>query len=169
MRAPITPKGLLEQDSTRLKNLFMLLKRDPNTKDMSEHLLYELQKFKPVNIANIFQKRDEFDTYVWHNILRDPSYKKGTSFVFTTHPHYLPLDEKGQAFEKRFLFLLTDKIYHLDKTQDRRDLFRAMLIAYKETVDPKISEKLQYLNGIKFTLSRQFFEDMALFIKSNLI
>lgn len=170
MSAPITPDILLTSDLKNMKNLREVIPT-MGLKKKLEVFINDLELFesKRLGAPNIFEKRVEIQRCLWDNILSDPDYKRSISFVFTDHPEYIPLDAKGQAFEKRFLSLLNDKLYHLDRTQDRRDIYRAMLIAYKETVDPKIVEKLQYLNGITFTLSPRFLEDVARYLRTGLL
>jgi hypothetical protein len=61
-------------------------------------------------------------------------------------------------------------MYNLDNRGDCRDVYKAMLIAYKSQVDPKIVDKLYHLHhqaGI--TLNTHFLHDVANLIKHGLI
>lgn len=61
-------------------------------------------------------------------------------------------------------------MYDLDRGQDRKDIFKAMLIAYKTEVDPKIVDKLLYLHhGAGITLNTHFLFDISKLLKDGLL
>jgi hemerythrin len=107
---------------------------------------------------NIFDIHRTIQQDLFEHIQRNPTYNRSISFIFTKHVDYsCPLENKFDNFHKRFVSLLGDKIYNLDQGQDRKDIFRAMLIAYKTEVDPLIIDKLYHLHHIEgITLNTHF-------------
>jgi hypothetical protein len=78
-------------------------------------------------------------------------------------------NEHAQAFESRMVSLLGDRLYNLDRPQDRRDVSKSMILAYRETVDPYIIQKLQHLHyNVGVALNPHFINEVVNYIKTTL-
>ena len=164
---PITKETLIDYNLDRLKSLKVVLKTDSIAKH--DDLLNDYKKLLAENPENIFGAHKIIQNGLWTDIQRDPSFNRSVSLIFIKQTNYEPLPPEGKAFELRFKFLLGNKLYNLDKTQDCRDIYKAMLVAYKETVDVKIAEKLYHLHGSGITLTPQFIQDIANILKHGIL
>jgi|SRR3978361_58906 len=160
---------LLRYNLDRLDSIHATL--DPtlqkNTKLLFNDFKSRLNALNENDHQKIILLNDEIQNALWNSLHCNPSYSRSISFVFTKNMQYEPLSPSEQAFADKFISLLGDKFYSLDKTGDRRLIFRAMLIAYKETIDPQVISKLEYLQkGIEIGFNIHFLQDMANFIKT---
>lgn len=110
-----------------------------------------------------------YQQFMWDNFHSNPNYNRSISFIFPTsveYNHFSENDPRFMAFRDQFCSLLHHKMYDLNKQNDCKDITFAMLRAYKETVDPKIIDKLQHLNHVaELTFNTKFILDLANMIK----
>lgn len=173
MAKAIQPTDLYKYDIECLQNLILGLKHDNIIMDdliskikMAE---FEFKKLPLNNYEEYFKQRSFIQDYIWNNIQRSPQYNRSVSFVFTVHPQYDDLPPKGQMFEKAFYSRLQEKrLYNLDNVSDQKKVFSAALYAYKETVDPLVIEKFQYLHNNGLDLNRQFLHTLLSIAKMHI-
>jgi hypothetical protein len=119
---------------------------------------------------SIYEIHNNIQDELWTGLQCHPLYNRSISFIFIKQVVYSPLTETEDAFRNHFVSLLGDKMYDLNSRQDCRDVYKAMLIAYKTQVDSKVIDKLYHLHhqaGI--TLNTHFLHDMANLIKHGLL
>jgi hypothetical protein len=177
-RDPITPEKLIEYNSKRLSGITEGLKNDGILNESFNLVLGQchtrVKSFDNIDLKNpqdIFDMHNGIQQELFHKIQRHPAYNRSISFIFTKHVEYPSyLDPEFEAFAVRFKSLLGATMYDLDSSQDRKDIFKAMLIAYKTEVDPKVLEKLQYLqHGAGISFNVHFLQDIATLIKHGLL
>jgi len=112
-----------------------------------------------------------YQNSLWDNIQRDPRFTRSVSMILTKEVTFEPMSPNLKAFHDRFInHLGENRLYNLDRPQDFKDIYRAMLRSYKETVDDKLVDKIHHLHhtaGIKF--SPHFLYEVASMIKHGLL
>ena len=128
------------------------------------------------NAGNSFKERlkahETYQQFMWDNFQTNPSYPRSISFIFPIVVEYKSVDDQNPQFIKfkdKFIYLLEDRLYDLNKRGDCQETTKALLLAYKDTVDPKIIEKLQHLKNTNLTFNAKFLEDMLSMIKKGLL
>jgi hypothetical protein len=79
---------------------------------------------------------------MWDHFHSEPNYHRSISFIFpvtVNYNHKAENDPHYNAFKAKFSSLLQDRLYDLNKPRDCKEISVAMLKAYKDTVDPKIT------------------------------
>jgi hypothetical protein len=174
-RDPITPEKLIEYNSKRLSGITEGLKTDGILNESFNLVLGKcktrVQDIDSRNTQSIFDMHNTIQDELWNNVQRHPEYNRSISFIFTKHVDYpSPSDPKYEAFEVHFKSLLQGRLYDLNNKGDCKEIFYAMLKAYKTQVDPKIVEKLEHLHyNAGITLNTRFLQDIANLIKQGLL
>lgn len=168
MKNKITTLALLANDHDNLKGIRNGIKYDKLDENLFKNqikdLTLKLNEFtnqRPIDIHNQYQQ------YLWDNFQRHPNYNRSISFIFIKEVEYSSLTDTQGAFAQQFKGLLGDNLYNMDKTGDCRDIYNAMLLAYKNTVDPQVISKINYLHheaGI--TMNKHFLMHIATLMKT---
>jgi hypothetical protein len=110
---------------------------------------------------------------MWDTFNVNPSYPRSISFIFPITIEYNNVaeqDPRYNAFKNQFSSLLKDRLYDLNKQSDCKEITFAMLKAYKDTVDPQILDKLQYLqHSAGLTFNSKFLLDLSLIMKQGFL
>ena len=171
---PITSYKLFKFNETRINRLQQVMEIDGNLHLFQLHLNKAknfLQGINPNDLHSVMVMNEKIQNYLWENIHSDPRFKRSVSFIFVNNLSSFPLleDEKFYMFKEKFCSLLDNKLYDLNRPQDKLAVLRALLLAYHEKVDPLIIQKLHYLhyNG-GIILNPRFLNDVVNYIKSHL-
>lgn len=151
-------KLLQEFDSMHLNMLSQALKTD-GLFPKYQKLLISLEN--DIIAGSSLDSHNKYQQVLWDHIQLDPEFKRTISFIFAKRITYTPLSERAQAFHDSFISKLNttkpNKVYDLNKISDRREIFNAMLLAFRETTDSKILQKIKYLEQhIQLGFTREF-------------
>jgi hypothetical protein len=160
----VTQQNLLDHDTKMLKSLLSTMETNGVDKNFEKVLENCKSVLKDYSMSP-FARHNAFQQILWDNVQCHPLYTRSVSFVYVKEMTYEPLSEKGNAFAAEFKSLLGNKLYNLDRGEDRQAIYKAMLIAFKNQVDPQIHRKLEYLQGMGIGFNTHFLHDVANLIK----
>jgi len=155
----ITSDDIIDFNKNRLRGIVTTMETDRIDSTFCKDIIEKHKaNFNTVNKAkfqDVINAHDACQQDLWSNIHLNDNYKRSISFVFfDPHSVNCTVDDmpKVNAFRNRFITLLPDRLYNLDKKSDLHLVERAALQAYKEEVDPLIIQKLMFLqnNGVIF-------------------
>jgi hypothetical protein len=137
--------------------------------DKNASMAFEVTLDKVIEILkteqSILVQNNNIQTILWNDIQCHPHYKRSVSFIFTPTISVSPSDLRFELYKNKFCASLSDRMYDLNKTQDRKDIFTAMLKAYYE-VDPKFVQKLEYYHrSMNLDIDKLFLQCLAQVIK----
>jgi hypothetical protein len=176
MSHPTEMSALRSIDRTHLQSVLESLKHDHCYTDKHDYLYKQATEILNAS-CNTFAEQQHmhniYQQFMWDNFHADPNYLLSISFIFpvtVNYNHVAENDPRFCAFKDNFSSLLQDKLYDLNKQSDCKDITFAMLKAYKETVDPKIIEKLQHLQHVAgITFNSKFLLDLTAIMKQSLL
>jgi hypothetical protein len=167
------PINLTDHNSGSIKNIRSVYNTKNNYPIIDEQLLkYKLQfenLLKNTN-NNLITLQEQYQKFLWESFQLNPNNERSISLIFAKEVLYQPFSEKQERFANHFKSLLADKVYDLDQRGDCQQIYKAMLIAYKENVDANIIKKLHYLNkDIDIEFNVHFLHYTAKWIKDGLL
>jgi hypothetical protein len=177
MSDTFTLNNLLDLDKKHLLSVINSMVHD-NIFDKDIHNPFKKQAENILNNSgsSFIEKQQahrDYQQFMWDNFHTNPSYPRSISFIFPVVVDYNNPSEQDPRFgnfSEKFISLLGDKLYDLNKRGDCEAISKAMMVAYKDTVDPKIIEKLQHLqHTANITFNSKFLEDLASMIKHGII
>ena len=88
----------------------------------------------------VYILHEKIQYILFKNIECNPVYPRSMSYIYIqkVQDHCLTPEE---AFRRRFIYLLSDKMYNIDQPKDCHEITKAMLLAYKGTIDPLALKK----------------------------
>lgn len=169
-RDPITWKDLIDYNEDRVAKIPIALHNDGlNVEDyqpmFDKHKAVLQVTIKDRTLQEVIRIHNEFQRELWNNIQRDPKCNRSVSLIFIKQMEHIPLDNQELAFQKRFIGLLGDKMYDLNKPQDAKDIYRATLISYRDVYDKDCLKKMIFLKQNGITFSNPFLQELMSMLK----
>lgn len=116
-----------------------------------------------------FKANSDVQNLLWREIQSHPMYKRSVAFTFTEFQTQTPIMDKYTIYQNKFTSMLSDRNYSTSSISDRREIYKAMLIAYRE-IDPEISRKINYfVNTSGIQIDNQFLHVLGGLIRDTLI
>jgi hypothetical protein len=152
----------------RLESISMALLHDNITDNIFRKTLGE--SFNILNTENdIFKMHPRIQDLLWNNMQCNPIYRRSVAFTFVEHQDILVSNNKYDVYKNKFISLLSDRKYDPNKIGDRKEIFRAMLRAYRE-VDNDLTKKIMHMvNETGITIDNDFLTIFAKLIKETLV
>lgn len=173
----ISIQNLIEKDKEHLASVIKGLQHDniyverihDPLKDQAENIL----KNSGSSFVDQQQSHNIYQKFMWEHFQNNYNYPRSISFIFPITVNYNNVTEQNSRychFKNKFISLLGDRIYDLNRRGDCKEISVAMIVAYKDAVDPQILDKLQHLqHDAGITFNTKFLDDLAYMIKEGLL
>jgi hypothetical protein len=171
MQEKITLLDLIVKDQENLRAIGQAMDFDMLRRKAFSNTVQELTSFlKESNTQCSVDIHNQYQQSLWDSFQRHPDYNRSISFIFIKEVEYSPLTDAEGAFAQNFKGLLGNNIYKLDRKQHCMDVYKAMLLAYKNNVDPEVLSKLSYLhNEAGIVMNKHFLMHIATLMKTGQI
>lgn len=166
---PFTTHDLTLNDinKERIEHLGMSLKYDNICNDFFTETLKECFNILKME-KNTIKANNQIQKILWTNFQCNPLYKRSVAFTFTEHQSVISFTDKKHIYKQKFVSLLSERTYDPNKIGDRKEIYKAMLLAYRE-VEPQLAFKLNHLvKTSQIEFDSHFLHVLAHFIKETL-
>jgi len=167
---PISIQDLIIYNKRRMVNLQNALVIDKTHQELKTPIVNMKQICDTMdkNSFEDFSKlHNELENILWKEFQCNPVFTRSISFIFLKQIINTPMTEEERVFSNKFLSYTEPKMYDLNKSQDFKNLYKAMIFAGKE-IDSQLITKLQYLHYHGVTLNGNFLSLMTELIKHGL-
>lgn len=177
MSSPTSMENLLLFDNEHLNSVKNgLIKDNIYVREVHEPLIQQATTLlnNPLNTFTDLQRKHQlYQEFMWEYFHNNSNYPRSISYIFpitVNYNHPTEQDPRFCHFRDKFISLLGDRMYDLNRRGDCKDISVAMIVAYKDAVDPKIVEKLQHLqHAANIIFNAKFLDDLAYMIKQGLL